>query len=73
MARHTALRDFTASFHPKVTGYVANTEQRVTAWDRVNPRMGLLEEARLDVATQDAVSGRTIYVDASVTCAHCCY
>ena len=57
MARHNALRDFTASGHPKVTGYVANTEQRVTAWDRVNPRTGVLEEARLDVATRDAVSG----------------
>ena len=73
MARHDAIRDFTASFHPKVTGYVANTEQRVTAWDRVNPRTGLLEEARLDVATRDAVSGRTIYVDANVSCAHCGY
>ena len=73
MARHDALRDFTASFHPKVTGFTTNTEQRVTAWDRVNPRTGLLEEARLDVATRDAVSGRTIYVDASVTCAHSGY
>ena len=73
MARHNGLRDFTASFHPKVTGYVAHTEQRVTAWDRVNPRTHLLEEARLDVATRDAVSGRTIFVDASVTCAHSGY
>ena len=73
MARHDALRDFTASFHPKVTGYVANTEQRVTAWNRVNPRTHLLEEARLDVAIRDAVSGRTIFVDASVTCAHSGY
>ena len=73
MARHDALRDFTASFHPKVTGYVANTEQRVTAWDRVNPRTRLLEEARLDVATRDAASGRTIFVDASVTCAQSGY
>ena len=73
MARHDALRNFTASFHPKVTGYVANKEQRVTAWDRVNPRTGLLEEARLDVATRDAVSGRTIFVNANVTCAHSGY
>ena len=72
-ARHDGLRDFTAAFHPKVSGYVAVKEQRVTAWDRNNPRTGLLEEARLDVATRDAVSGRTIYVDASVTCAHCGY
>ena len=73
MARHNALRDFTAAFHPKVTGYVAHTEQRVTAWDRINPRTRFLAEARLDVATRDAVSGRTIYVDANVTCAHSGY
>ena len=45
MARHDALRNFTASFHPKVTGFVANTEQRVTAWDRVNPRRSLRRPA----------------------------
>ena len=73
MARHNSLRDFTASFHPKVSGYVANTEQRVTAWDQVNPRTGLLEEARLDVAAGVAGSGRTVYVDANVTCAHSGY
>ena len=60
-------------FHPKVSGYAAVREQRVSAWDRVNARTGALEEARLDVATRDAVSGRTIYVDARVTCAHCGY
>ena len=52
-------------------GFVADTEQRVVAWDRVNPRDGLLEEARLDVATRDAASGRKIYIDAMVTCAQC--
>ena len=72
-ARHDGLRDFTAAFHPKVSGYVAVTEQRVTAWDRVNPRNGLLEEARLDVATRDAASGRKIFADACVTCAHSGY
>ena len=46
---------------------------RVTAWDRVNRRTGLIEEARLDVATRDAASGRKIYVDACVTCAHSGY
>jgi len=72
-ARHDALRDFTADFHPRVSGYVAVKEQRVTAWDRVNPRTGLLEEARLDVATRDAASGHKIFVDACVTCAHSGY
>ena len=41
----------------------------VAAWDRINPRTGALEEARLDVATRDAVHGRPIYVDTTVTCA----
>ena len=43
------------------------------AWDRVHPRTGVLEEAKLDVSTRDATSGRPIYVDAMVTCAHCDY
>ena len=47
--------------------------KRVTAWDKVNPRNGLLEEARLDVATQDAATGCKIFVDTMVTCAHCGY
>ena len=45
----------------------------VTAWDRTNPRTGLLEEARLDVATRDAATGRKIFIDANVTCAHSGY
>lgn len=72
-ARHNNLRDFTASFHPKVTGYAAVKEQRVVAWDRVNPRTGLTEEARLDVCTRDAATGRPVFVDTMVTCAHSGY
>ena len=45
----------------------------MTAWDRVNTRTGILEEARLDVATRDAASGHKIFVDACVTCAHSGY
>ena len=71
--RHDGIRDFTVEFHPKASGYVAVTEQRVTAWDKVNPRTGVLEEARLDVATRDAASGHKIFVDACVTCAHSGY
>ena len=56
--RHDSLRDFTAAFHPRVSGPDACKEQRVVAWDRVNLRTGILEEARLDVATRDAASGR---------------
>ena len=40
------------------------------AWDRSNPRTGEAEEAFLDVATRDAASGRTIYIDWSVVCEH---
>ena len=71
--RHDGLRDVAARLHAKITGYVACTEQRVIAWDRVNPQTGLLEEARLDVATRDAANGRPIFLDAMVTCAHCGY
>ena len=62
-ARRNALRDFTASLHPKVTGYSACPEQRVVAWDRIYIQTGVLEEARLDVATRDAGTGHKIYVD----------
>ena len=42
----------------------------MTAWDRTNPRTGEFEEARLDYATRDAISGRLVFVDTTVTCAH---
>ena len=45
----------------------------MVAWDRVNPRTGALQEARLDVATRDSASGRKIFVDVCVTCAHSGY
>jgi hypothetical protein len=68
--RHNSLRNWHAPYHKEVTGHFAVTEKRVPAWDRVDPRTGVLEEARLDVATRDAVNGRPIYVDWSVTCEH---
>jgi hypothetical protein len=68
--RHDQIKHFTAAFHQKVTGYVAAKEQRVSAWDRLNPRTQVLEEAVLDVSTRDAASGRKIFVDVTVTCAH---
>jgi hypothetical protein len=58
--RHDALRDCTANFHPKVCWYVACKEQRVTAWDRTNPRTGLLEEARLDAPSWGIHLGTTV-------------
>ena len=71
--RHNSLRDFCARFHQRLTGHAAVTEQRVPAWDRIHPSTGLLEQARLDVATRDAVHGRPIFVDTTVTCAHSGY
>ena len=69
-ARHNGLRDFCAGYHSRVTGLAAVTEQRVAAWDRTNPRTGEYEEAVLDVATRDNISGHAIFLDATVTCAH---
>ena len=71
--RHDGIKDVTAELHSKTSGYVAVKEQRVTAWDRINVRTGLLEEARLDVATRDCATGRKIFVDNMVTCAHSGY
>ena len=50
--RHDSLRDFTAAFHPRVCGHIACKEQHLMALDRVNLWTGILEEARLDVATR---------------------
>ena len=62
---------FTASFHSKLSGIVAGTEQRAVALGRQSPRTGVIEETRLDVATRDAASGRKIFIDTMVTCAQC--
>ena len=73
MARHDSLRDWHLGSHKALTGFTTNKEQRVPPWDRVNPRNGEIEEAKLDVATRDAVTQRPIYVDWSVTCEHSTY
>ena len=52
---------------------MTHTEQRVVAWDRINPRTGQLEEARLDFATRDALTGRSVFADVTVTCAYSGY
>ena len=72
-ARHDALRDWHAPHHQQLTGYTATREQRVPPWDRVDPRSGEVKEAVLDVCTRDAVSGRPIYCDWTVTCEHSTY
>ena len=71
--RHNSLRDFVARYHYTATGLVTTKEQRVVAWDRMHPRTGQLEEARLDVATRDAATGLSVFVDATVTCAYSGY
>ena len=67
--RHDSLRDFAAGYHQRATGLVACKEQRVLAWDRRDAVTGLMEEARLDFATRDAITGLPIFVDTTVTCA----
>ena len=52
---------------------VTHKEQRVVAWDRVKPRTGLLEEARLDYVTRDAITGQIIFADVIVSCAYSGY
>ena len=60
IGRHDSLRDFSAGYYRRTTGLTVSTEQRVIAWDWVNPRTGDLEEARLDYATRDAITGQPI-------------
>ena len=69
MARHDRIRDWTAATYSECTGLPANTEQRVPAWDTVDPVSGELEEARLDVATSDAGTGAALFFDVVVKCA----
>ena len=73
VGRHDGMRDFQAGYHQRVTGYVAAKEQRVVAWDRINPETGKPELAKLDFATRDAATGLPICVDTCVACAHSGY
>ena len=72
-ARHDSLRDWHGRRHRELTGHAVATEQRVPAWDRVDAVSGDLEEARLDLATRDAVAGTPVFVDWSVTCEYSAY
>ena len=51
-----------------------STEQHVPAWDTQveNPDTGVVsvEQAVLDVATSDPVTGAPVWLDATVVCAH---
>lgn len=71
--RHNSLRDWHAPFHRKHTCHYAVVEQRVPAWDRTDPAIGVVEEARLDVATRDPATAQPVFVDFSVTCEHSDY
>ena len=51
-------------------GIPANTEQRVPQWDRVNPATGRTEEAKLDIATSDPLTGSPLFFDFVVYIAH---
>ena len=72
-ARHDSLRDWHGRRHRDLTGHAVATEQRVPAWDRVDPISGALEEARLDLATRDAVAGSPVFIDWSITCEYSSY
>ena len=68
--RHNAVREWCASAWAQCVGTPAATEQHVPQWDRPNPRTGLLEEARLDVATADPHTGSPLYRGVVVKAAH---
>ena len=51
-------------------GLPATTEQRVPQWDRVNPVSGRTEEAKLDIATSEPLTGAPLYFDFVVYTAH---
>ena len=65
-ARHDAMRDWHAKKHTSLTSFAAPTEQLVPAWDRVNRRTGVLEGAKLDIATRDSATGRDVFVGWSI-------
>ena len=69
MAHHNRIRDWAAATYTECTGLPSVTEQHVPAWDVVDPNTGEVEEARLDVATSDAVTGGSLYLDVVVKCA----
>ena len=68
--RHNGIREWGASVWTLCTSTPAETEQHVPQWDRVNPRTGLMEEARLDVATADLRTGAPLFVDVVIKTAH---
>eukprot|EP00973_Karenia_brevis_P044041 6101810-Karenia_brevis.AAC.1 len=67
--RHDRVRDWTAHTHTACTGAMAEEEQHVPAWDRLNRRTQQVERAVLDVATRDVRDGRVLYIDTGITCA----
>ena len=69
LVRHDSIRDWACASYNECAGLLANTEQRVPQWDLVDPDTGVVEEARLDVATSDVGTGAPLYYDVVVKCA----
>ena len=68
--QHHKLRDWGAASWEECSGMPTRTEQHVPAWDRMNPRTGRLEEAILDFASSDPVTGGPLFFDVCVYTAH---
>jgi len=68
--RHDCLRDWGCPTWSREMGLPATTEQRVPQWDRVNPVSGRTEEAKLDIATSEPLTGAPLYFDFVVYTAH---
>ena len=66
-ARHDSARDWHGRKRRELTGHAVAVEPRAPAWDRVDPATGVLEEARLDLATCDGMAGQPVFIDWSIT------
>ena len=70
--KHNRLRDWSGKEHSSRTAYSVEYEQRIPAWDEtVTQEDGttVVEQAILDWVPRDALTGREIHVDTTVTCA----
>ena len=63
------MRDWSASVWKQSSGQPTSTEHLVPAWNRTKPN-GDIEEAILDVASSEPLSGTQVYMDVVVSEAH---